>query len=182
MADILAELVQAPDQDPLSLTGSIIVARDLAHSKIRARLEAGEPMPDYSRTTRLLRRPGQDAEGYASGSFGPTTAGRMDSYVDQFQAFGGSMVMLAKGNRSRSGARSLQGPMAASISARSAARRPAWRRTASRRSRSSNTRRTGHGSDLADRGRGLPGLHRHRRQGQRLLQGTEFRLKKEFGE
>lgn len=102
MSEILAELSKHPVKTRLSLTGSIIVARDLAHSKIRARLEAGEPMPDYFKNHPVYYAgPAKTPEGYASGSFGPTTAGRMDSYVDQFQSFGGSMVMLAKGNRSR---------------------------------------------------------------------------------
>ncbi len=102
MADILAELTKHPVKTRLSLSGSIIVARDLAHSKIRARLEAGEEMPDYFKNHPIYYAgPAKTPEGYASGSFGPTTAGRMDSYVDQFQSFGGSMVMLAKGNRSR---------------------------------------------------------------------------------
>lgn len=102
MDEILAELSKHPIKTQLSLTGSIIVARDLAHSKIRARLEAGEPMPDYLKNHPVYYAgPAKTPEGYASGSFGPTTAGRMDSYVDQFQSFGGSMVMLAKGNRSR---------------------------------------------------------------------------------
>jgi fumarate hydratase class I len=86
----------------LSLTGSIIVARDLAHAKIRARLEAGEADARlFQEPPVYYAGPAKTPEGYASGSFGPTTAGRMDSYVDQFQSFGGSMVMLAKGNRSR---------------------------------------------------------------------------------
>ena len=102
MADILAELSKHPIKTRLSLTGTIIVARDLAHSKIRARLEAGEAMPDYFKNHPVYYAgPAKTPEGFASGSFGPTTAGRMDSYVDQFQSFGGSMVMLAKGNRSR---------------------------------------------------------------------------------
>lgn len=102
MDQILKELTQHPVKTRLSLSGSIIVARDLAHSKIRARLEAGEPMPDYFKNHPVYYAgPAKTPEGYASGSFGPTTAGRMDSYVDQFQSFGGSMVMLAKGNRSR---------------------------------------------------------------------------------
>ena len=102
MADILAELSKHPIKTQLSLSGPIIVARDLAHAKIRARLEAGEEMPDYFKNHPIYYAgPAKTPEGYASGSFGPTTAGRMDSYVDQFQSFGGSMVMLAKGNRSR---------------------------------------------------------------------------------
>ncbi len=102
MEDILAELTKHPVKTRLSLTGPIIVARDLAHSKIRARLEAGEDMPQYMKDHPVYYAgPAKTPEGMASGSFGPTTAGRMDSYVDQFQSFGGSKVMLAKGNRSR---------------------------------------------------------------------------------
>ena len=102
MARILKELGQHPVKTRLSLTGPIIVARDIAHSKIRERLENGEPMPDYFKDHPIYYAgPAKTPEGFASGSFGPTTAGRMDSYVDQFQSFGGSMVMLAKGNRSR---------------------------------------------------------------------------------
>lgn len=102
MSDILTELGKHPVKTQLSLSGPIIVARDLAHAKIRARLEAGEQMPEYFRNHPIYYAgPAKTPEGYASGSFGPTTAGRMDSYVDQFQSFGGSMVMLAKGNRSR---------------------------------------------------------------------------------
>lgn len=102
MSEILAQLSTHPVKTRLSLNGTIIVARDLAHSKIRERLEAGEPMPDYMKNHPIYYAgPAKTPEGYASGSFGPTTAGRMDAYVDQFQSFGGSMVMLAKGNRSR---------------------------------------------------------------------------------
>ncbi|WP_034992405.1 fumarate hydratase [Beijerinckia mobilis] len=101
MKDILATLTKYPIKTRLSLTGPMIVARDLAHAKIRERLERGEPMPDYFKNHPVYYAgPAKTPEGYASGSFGPTTAGRMDSYVDQFQAAGGSMVMLAKGNRS----------------------------------------------------------------------------------
>jgi fumarate hydratase class I len=102
MKEILATLSRHPIRTRLSLTGPMIVARDLAHAKIRERLERGEPMPDYfKRHPVYYAGPAKTPAGYASGSFGPTTAGRMDSYVDQFQAAGGSMVMLAKGNRSR---------------------------------------------------------------------------------
>ena len=102
MKDILAELSKHPVKTRLSLNGTIIVARDLAHSKIRERLEAGGPMPQYLKDHPVYYAgPAKTPVGYASGSFGPTTAGRMDSYVDQFQSFGGSLVMLAKGNRSR---------------------------------------------------------------------------------
>ncbi len=101
MKDILATLTKHPIKTRLSLTGTIIVARDAAHSKLRAKLDAGEPLPDYFKNHPIYYAgPAKTPEGYASGSFGPTTAGRMDSFVDQFQAAGGSMIMLAKGNRS----------------------------------------------------------------------------------
>ena len=95
-------LATLPVKTRLSLSGSLVVARDIAHAKIKERLDAGEPMPDYLRDHPVYYAgPAKTPEGYASGSFGPTTAGRMDSYVAQFQAAGGSLVMLAKGNRSR---------------------------------------------------------------------------------
>ena len=101
MSEILATLTKYPIKTRLSLTGPMIVARALAHAKIRERLERQEPMPDYFKNHPVYYAgPAKTPVGYASGAFGPTTAGRMDSYVDQFQAAGGSMVMLAKGNRS----------------------------------------------------------------------------------
>jgi len=101
MDEIRAELTKHPVMTRLSLTGTLVVARDLAHAKIRDLLDAGEPMPQYLKDHPVYYAgPAKKPEGYASGSFGPTTAGRMDSYVEQFQAAGGSMVMLAKGNRS----------------------------------------------------------------------------------
>ncbi len=101
MRDILSELSRHPIRTRLALTGTMIVARDAAHAKIRERLDRGEPMPDYFKNHPVYYAgPAKTPAGYASGSFGPTTAGRMDSFVDQFQAAGGSMVMLAKGNRS----------------------------------------------------------------------------------
>ncbi|MBO6826600.1 MAG: fumarate hydratase [Sneathiella sp.] len=102
MKDILATLTQYPIRTRLSLTGTIIVARDLAHRKLREKLEAGEDLPDYFKNHIIYYAgPAKTPEGFASGSFGPTTAGRMDGYVDQFMAEGGSMIMLAKGNRSK---------------------------------------------------------------------------------
>jgi len=102
MADIRAELTKHPVKTRLSLTGTLVVGRDIAHAKIKERLDAGEQMPQYLRDHPIYYAgPAKTPEGYASGSFGPTTAGRMDSYVEQFQAAGGSMVMLAKGNRSQ---------------------------------------------------------------------------------
>ncbi|MEV7041956.1 fumarate hydratase [Amycolatopsis sp. NPDC051061] len=102
MAEIRAQLSQLPVKTRLSLTGPLVVARDIAHAKIAERLDAGEEMPDYLKNHPVYYAgPAKTPEGYASGSFGPTTAGRMDSYVEQFQAAGGSLVMLAKGNRSK---------------------------------------------------------------------------------
>jgi fumarate hydratase, class I len=102
MSEIQAELAKYPVKTRLSLTGPMVVARDIAHAKIAERLDAGEPMPSYLRDHPVYYAgPAKTPAGYASGSFGPTTAGRMDSYVDRFQAAGGSLVMLAKGNRSR---------------------------------------------------------------------------------
>jgi fumarate hydratase class I len=102
MKEALVELAKHPIRTRLSLTGTMIVARDAAHAKIRERLERGEPMPDYFKNHPVYYAgPAKTPAGYASGSFGPTTAGRMDSFVDQFQAAGGSLIMLAKGNRSR---------------------------------------------------------------------------------
>ncbi|WP_068163344.1 fumarate hydratase [Rhodococcus phenolicus] len=102
MPEILAELSKHPVKTRLSLTGPLVVARDIAHAKIKERLDAGEEMPQYLRDHPVYYAgPAKTPDGLASGSFGPTTAGRMDSYVEQFQAAGGSMVMLAKGNRSK---------------------------------------------------------------------------------
>ena len=102
MADILADLTRYPVKTRLSLSGPIIVARDIAHAKLKERLDAGEGLPDYFKNHGVYYAgPAKTPQGMASGSFGPTTAGRMDFYVDQFQAAGGSMVMLAKGNRSK---------------------------------------------------------------------------------
>jgi len=101
MDEIRKELSKYPVKTRLSLTGPMIVARDLAHAKLRERLEQGQGLPDYFKNHPIYYAgPAKTPDGYASGAFGPTTAGRMDSYVAQFQAAGGSMVMLAKGNRS----------------------------------------------------------------------------------
>ncbi len=102
MDQVRAELSKYPVKTRLSLTGTLVVARDTAHALIKDRIDAGEPMPSYLTDMPVYYAgPAKTPKGLASGSFGPTTAGRMDSYVDQFQAAGGSMVMLAKGNRSR---------------------------------------------------------------------------------
>ncbi len=101
MKDILAQLTRYPIKTRLSLSGPMIVARDLAHAKLRERLEAGKGLPDYFTNHPVYYAgPAKTPAGYASGAFGPTTAGRMDSFVADFQKAGGSMVMLAKGNRS----------------------------------------------------------------------------------
>ena len=102
MDEVRATLAQLPVRTRVSLTGPLIVARDLAHKRVKEMLDRGEPLPQYFRDHAVYYAgPAKTPEGYASGSFGPTTAGRMDSYVDQFQKAGGSFVMLAKGNRSK---------------------------------------------------------------------------------
>jgi fumarate hydratase class I len=103
MVEIRGELSRYPIKTRLSLSGSMIVARDIAHAKLKERLDKGEELPDYVRENAVYYAgPAKTPDGFASGSFGPTTAGRMDSYVDLLQANGGSMIMLAKGNRSQS--------------------------------------------------------------------------------
>ena len=161
MADILAELTKHPVKTRLSLTGPLVVARDIAHAKIKERLDAGEPMPDYLRNHPVYYAgPAKTPEGMPSGSFGPTTAGRMDSYVDQFQAAGGSMVMLAKGNRSQQvtdACKAHGGFYLGSIGGPAA-------RLAQDCIRSVEVLEYPE-LGMEDRGRGLPGLHRRRRQG-----------------
>jgi fumarate hydratase class I len=102
MDEIRAILTKYPTKTRLSLTGTMVVARDIAHAKIKERLDAGEEIPSYMKDHIVYYAgPAKTPEGYASGSFGPTTAGRMDSYVDLFQSHGGSLITLAKGNRSK---------------------------------------------------------------------------------
>jgi fumarate hydratase, class I len=102
MSEIRAELSKYPVKTRLSLNGSMVVARDIAHAKLKERLDAGQGLPQYLKDKCVYYAgPAKTPVGMASGSFGPTTAGRMDSYVDAFQAAGGSFVMLAKGNRSK---------------------------------------------------------------------------------
>jgi fumarate hydratase class I len=102
MSEIRGELTKYPVKTRLALTGTLVVARDIAHAKLKELLDAGKPLPDYIKDHPVYYAgPAKTPAGYASGSFGPTTAGRMDSYVDRFQAAGGSFVMLAKGNRSQ---------------------------------------------------------------------------------
>jgi len=100
MAEVLAELSKHPVQTRVAMTGTIVVARDIAHAKIKERLDRGEPLPEYMKEHPIYYAgPAKTPEGMPSGSFGPTTAGRMDGYVQEFQSLGGSMVMIAKGNR-----------------------------------------------------------------------------------
>jgi fumarate hydratase class I len=102
MAEILSTLNQYPIKTRVALSGTIVVARDIAHAKLKERLDRGEGLPDYLKNHPVYYAgPAKTPTGMATGSFGPTTAGRMDSYVAQFQAAGGSLVMLAKGNRSQ---------------------------------------------------------------------------------
>ena len=102
MVEILAELSKYPIKTRVNLTGTLIVARDIAHAKLQERLDHGQDLPDYIKNHPVYYAgPAKTPEGYVSGSFGPTTAGRMDSYVDSFQSHGGSLIMLAKGNRSK---------------------------------------------------------------------------------
>jgi fumarate hydratase class I len=107
MAEILKELSHYPVKTRLKLTGTLIVARDIAHARIKQMLDAGKPMPDYFKKYPVYYAgPAKTPEGMPTGSFGPTTAGRMDVYVDEFMSRGGSMIMLAKGNRSNTVAES----------------------------------------------------------------------------
>jgi len=102
MKEVLAELTKYPVTTQLSLSGTLIVGRDIAHAKLKERLDKGEGMPQYMKDHPIYYAgPAKTPKGAASGSFGPTTAGRMDSYVDLFQANQGSMIMIAKGNRSQ---------------------------------------------------------------------------------
>ena len=102
MAEITAELSKYPVKTRLSLNGTMVVARDLAHAKLKELVDSGNPLPEYFKKYPVYYAgPAKTPAGYASGSFGPTTAGRMDSYVEQFQSLGGSLIMLAKGNRSK---------------------------------------------------------------------------------
>jgi fumarate hydratase class I len=101
MEEVLAELSRHPVSTRLSLSGTIVVARDIAHAKIKERIDSGAGIPDYLKAHPVYYAgPAKTPKGMASGSFGPTTAGRMDSYVELFQSLGGSKVMIAKGNRS----------------------------------------------------------------------------------
>ena len=175
MSEIRAELSKYPVRTRVMLTGPMVVARDIAHAKIKERLDAGEPMPQYLQDHCVYYAgPAKTPEGYASGSFGPTTAGRMDAYVEQFQAAGGSFVMLAKGNRSKAvtdacrAARRLLPRLDRRAGGPARARQHQARRGA-------RVPRARHGGGVEDRRRRLPGVHRRRRQGQRLLPAGQGR-------
>ncbi len=174
MKDILAQLSKYPPKTRLSLTGTIIVARDLAHAKLRERLESGQGLPQYFKDHPVYYAgPAKTPEGHASGSFGPTTAGRMDSYVEQFQAAGGSMVMLAKGNRSaqvREACKKHGGFYLASIGGSAAN----LAEHCIKKVEVQEFPELGMEAIWRIEVRGFSRLHRHRRQGQRLLQGVEF--------
>ena len=160
---------QASGHHPCVALRPLVVARDIAHAKLKERVDAGQGLPQYFKDHAVYYAgPAKTPTGYASGSFGPTTAGRMDGYVDLFQSLGGSMVMLAKGNRSKAVTDackkhggfylgSIGGP--AAILAKENI-------TQGRAARISRTR---HGGRLEDRGPGFPRLHPRRRQGTRFL-------------
>jgi len=103
MKEVLAQLTKYPVKTRLNLRGTLIVARDIAHARIKKMIDEGKPMPEYFKNHPVYYAgPAKTPDGMASGSFGPTTAGRMDPYVDLFQSLGGSLIMIAKGNRNRS--------------------------------------------------------------------------------
>ena len=155
----------------------MIVARDIAHAKLKERIDRGEGLPQYVKDHPIYYAgPAKTPEGYASGSFGPTTAGRMDSYVDLFMQHGGSFVTLAKGNRSPAVAEACKkhgGFYLGSIGGPAAI----LAQDNITQGRGARVPRARHGSDLEDRGRGLPRLHRRRRQGQRLLRQAVTRIR-----
>ena len=169
MDEIRRTLSQYPIKTRLSLTGPLIVARDIAHAKLQERLDRGEGLPDYVKNHPIYYAgPAKTPEGYASGSFGPTTAGRMDSYVDAFMAAGGSFVTLAKGNRGaevRAACHKHGGFYLGSIGGLGGSP-VAGLHSQSRGRGISGTR---DGGDLAYRSGRFPCLHRDRRQGERLL-------------
>ncbi len=169
MSEIRAELGRYPVKTRVMLTGPMVVARDIAHAKIKERLDAGQGMPQYLKDHCVYYAgPAKTPEGYASGSFGPTTAGRMDSYVDEFQAAGGQLRHARQGQPLEAGHRRL--PEARRLLPR-LDRRPGGAPGAGlhHQGRGARVPRARHGSGVEDRGQGLPRLHRRRRQGQRLL-------------
>ncbi len=173
MSDIRAELSKHPVKTRVMLTGPLVVARDIAHAKLKERLDAGQGLPQYLKDHAVYYAgPAKTPEGMASGSFGPTTAGRMDSYVDEFQAAGGSFVMLAKGNRSKQvtdACKAYGGFYLGSIGG-----------PAARLAQDCITKvevleypELGMEAVWKIRGPGLPRVHRRRRQGQRLLRSRQ---------
>ena len=173
MKEILAQLSKHPIKTRLSLTGPLIVARDLAHSKLRERLEQGQGLPDYFKNHPVYYAgPAKTPAGYASGAFGPTTAGRMDSSCRlpgrrRVDGDAGQGQSLAGGARGLPQARRL-------LSRLDRRRRREPGRALHQEGRDGGVSRAWHGGDLEDRGGEFPGLHRDRRQGQRFLQGIEF--------
>ncbi len=163
MPEILAQLSKHPVKTRVALTGTIVVARDIAHAKLKERLDRGEGLPDYIKNHPVYYAgPSKTPEGMVTGSFGPTTAGRMDSYVDEFQKAGGSLIMLAKGNRGkavRDACQKYGGFYLGSIGGPAAV----LAETEHHQGRGAGISRTGHGSGVEDRSERLPGLHRHRR-------------------
>ena len=178
MDEIRATLSKYPVKTRVMLTGPMVVARDIAHAKIKERLDAGQGLPQYMKDHCVYYAgPAKTPDGMASGSFGPTTAGRMDSYVDEFQAAGGSFVMLAKGNRSRQvtdACKAHGGFYLGSIGG------PAARLAQDCITKVEVLEYAGarHGGGVEDRGAGLPRVHRRRRQGQRLLRPREQALRR----
>ena len=169
MSEIRAELSRYPVKTRLSLHGPMVVARDIAHAKIKERLDRGEGLPQYLKDHAVYYAgPAKTPVGMASGSFGPTTAGRMDSYVEQFQANGGGFVMLAKGNRSQGRDRRVQATRRL-LSRLDRRPRGPPRAGLHQEGRGARVPRARHGSGVAHRGRGLPRVRRRRRQRQRLL-------------
>ena len=161
MSEILAELRKYPIATRLSLSGSLIVARDIAHARLKELLDTGGDLPRYFKDHVVYYAgPAKTPDGYASGSFGPTTAGRMDPYVDLFQSRGASLVMLAKGNRSgrvREACRKYGGILPGRDWWTGSPAGPAQYQ----KDRACRVRRTGDGSHPENRGRGLSSLHHH---------------------
>ena len=175
MKEILAELAKHPVSTMVALTGTIVVARDIAHAKLKERLDRGEGLPQYFKDHPVYYAgPAKTPEGLPSGSFGPTTAGRMDSYVDLFQSQGGSMVMIAKGNRSAQVTEACRKHGGFYLGSAGRPRR-APREGEHPEGRAHRVPGARDGGRLPARGRGLPGRHPRRRQGQRLLPPARLR-------
>ncbi len=162
MAEIRAQLTQYPVKTRLALSGTMVVARDIAHAKLKERLDSGQGLPDYLKDHPVYYAgPAKTPEGYATGSFGPTTAGRMDSYVAEFQAAGASLIMLAKGNRSKAVRESCKAHGGFYLGSVGGPAGPGLYPEGG----SAGVSGTGDGSRVADRGGEFPGVHHYRRQG-----------------